>query len=464
MNFFSKRLGAGALVALGIAACKPAQTQLTPEQVEDLVAEAYVHCFPIVENYKAIYFYGVFEKSPVFTPMNTIKHEQRLYSPDDKAVVRANNDTYYSTGILDLRAEPVIFKVPEAKDRYYVFQLVSQTTDNFSYIGTRLTGKGAGVYAVTSPNFKGKLPEGVVEIKAPSEFVCVAGRTAVNAQDSNDISAAVAFQSLYEIGVLSKFYPEFKPQTVEAKNFPAYNVATITTIEFFNTLNFLLPYIKLAKEDGEIIKRFEAIGVNTSGKFSFLEENPDLKAAFEAGIKKGLEQVDEMSRGAIGTPKNGWSLWPVQDPYFGTNFKLRTQIAKVAIYANCPIEAYYPSVALDADGNQLSGENSYSLTFPATALPPAEFFWSLTMYDNTTMLMVHNELNRYSIGDRTKDLKYNPDGSLTLYFGSQKPKEGITNWLPAPEGPFNLLMRIYGPKPEVLSQQWTPPGIVKLSN
>jgi hypothetical protein len=451
-----------AFIALFAVACNSSKSKLTPAEVEAMVAEAYVHTFPIVENYKAIYFYGVFEKSPVFTPMNTIKHEQRLYSPDDKAVVRANNDTYYSTGILDLRAEPVIFKVPEAKDRYYVFQLVSQTTDNFSYIGTRLTGKGSGVYAVTSPNFKGKLPEGVVEIKSPSEFVCVGGRTAVNAQDSTDISAAVAFQSQYEIGAMSKFYPDFKPLTVEAKNFPAYSEATITTTEFFKTLNFLLPYIKLAKEDGEIIKKYEAIGVNTSGKFSFLEENPDLKQAFEAGIKKGLEQVDEMSRGAIGTPKNGWSLWPVQDPYFGTNFKLRTQIAKVAIYANCPIEAYYPSVALDADGNQLSGENNYAVTFPANALPPAQFFWSLTMYDNNTMLMVHNEINRYSIGDRTKGMKYNEDGSLTLYFGSKMPKEGSSNWLPAPNGPFNLLMRLYGPKPEVLSQTWTPPAIVKL--
>lgn len=449
--------------AMLLAACSSKQPKLTPQQVEDMVAEAYVHCFPIVENYKAIFFYGVFEKSPVFTPMNTIKHEQRLYSPEDKAVVRANNDTYYSTGILDLRAEPVIFKVPESKDRYYVFQLVSQTTDNFNYIGTRLTGNGAGIYAVTSPNFKGKLPDGVVEIKSPSEFVCVAGRTAVNAQDSVDIKAAVAFQSQYEIGSMSKFYPEFKPQAVEPIDFPAYSEATITTTGFFNTLNFLLPYINLAKEDADIIKKYEAIGVNNSGKFSFIDENPELKEAFEAGIKKGLAQVDEMSRGAIGTPKNGWSLWPVQDPYFGTNFKLRTQVAKVAIYANCPVEAYYPSVSLDGEGNQLSGENNYSITFPANALPPAKFFWSLTMYDNATMLMVHNEINRYSIGDRTKGLKYNADGSLTLYFGSKLPKEGSANWLPAPNGPFNLLMRLYGPKPEVLSQQWTPPAITKVA-
>lgn len=456
-------LGLGFLAfAIGIG-CQSPKTKLTAEEVESMVAEAYVHCFPIVENYKAIYFYGVFEKSPVFTPLNTLKHEQRLYSPDDKAVVSANNDTYYSTGILDLRAEPVIFKVPEAKDRYYVFQLVSQTTDNFNYIGTRLTGKGAGVYAVTSPNFKGKLPEGVVQIKAPSEFVCVAGRTAVNGQDSADIKDAVAFQAQYEIGSLSKYFPDFKPETVQPINFPAYSQATISTPEFFTTLNFLLPYIVLANEDAAMLKKYEAIGVNNSGKFTYLDEHPDMKEAFEAGIKKGMAQIDSLTSGPIGTPKNGWSLWPVQDAYFGSNFKLRTQIAKIAIYANCPIEAYYPSVSVDGEGKQLNGTNSYFVTFPADALPPAKFFWSLTMYDNATRLMVHNELDRYSIGDRTKGLTYNSDGSLTLYFGHKKPIKGPGNWLPAPEGDFNMLMRLYGPKEEVINKKWAPPAIIKMN-
>jgi hypothetical protein len=228
------------LVAL-IVGCQSPKVKLTPEEVENLVTDAYVHCFPIVENFKGIYFYGVLEASPFFTPMNTVKHETRLYSADDKAIVRANNDTYYSTGVLDLRAEPVIFKVPESGGRYYVFQLVSMTTDNFGYIGTRQTGSNAGIYAVTSPNFTGNLPDGVIQIKSPSEFVAVGGRTGVNAEDSSDMEAAMALQSQYEIGVMSKFYPEFKPKTVEKINYPAYSEATITTAEFFSVLNFLLP-------------------------------------------------------------------------------------------------------------------------------------------------------------------------------------------------------------------------------
>ena len=285
-----------------------------------------------MENYKGVYFYGVSEASPFFTPMNTVKHETRLYTAADTAIVRANNDTFYSTGVLDLRAEPVIFKVPESEGRYYVFQLVSMTTDNFGYIGTRNTGSQAGTYAVTSPDFSGSLPDGVTQIKSPSEFVAVGGRTGVNAEDSSDIEAALALQSKFEIGIMSKFYPEFKPNTVEPINFP------------FN------------------------------------------------------------------------------------------------------------------------GKNPYTLTFAADQIPPAKFFWSLTMYDNQTGLMSHNELNRYSIGDRTKGLRYHSDGSLTIYMGHKMPIEGPSNWLPAPNGPFDILLRLYGPKDEVMTKSWIPQPVVRLTD
>jgi hypothetical protein len=150
-----------------LSSCGTKKSKMTLEEVENSVLEAYVQTFPIVENYKGIYFYGVLEESPKYVPMNSLKNEAVLYSPTDEFVVSANNDTYYSTGILDLRAEPVIFKVPESKDRYYTFQLVSMTTDNFGYIGVNTTGNKAGIYAVTSPNFNGTLPIGVKEIKSP---------------------------------------------------------------------------------------------------------------------------------------------------------------------------------------------------------------------------------------------------------------------------------------------------------
>ena len=433
---------------------------MTSAEVENLVAEAYVQTFPIVENYKGIYFYGVLEQSPKYVPMNSLKNEAVLYSPEDKFVVSANNDTYYSTGILDLRAEPVIFKVPESKDRYYTFQLVGMTTDNFGYIGVNTTGSEAGIYAVTSPNFNGTLPEGVKEIKSPSEFVVVAGRTAVNAEDPNDSEKAISLQQQYEIGPIHKFYPDFKVSTVNPIDFPALRPTDVDNEEFFSRLNFLMQYNKFTEDEQIIIDSYQKIGIKAGEPYRFFSDNPEYQQAIIAGIKKGHAKVDSIANN-MGRNVNGWDLTST-GKYFGKNYTLRTGWAKRAIYVNSPSEAYYPSVSVDENGAQLNGANSYTITFPADNLPPAKYFWSLTMYHNDTKLMVENDLKRYSIGDRTNGLLYNKDGTLTLYFSHIEPKEGKSNWLPAPEGDFYLLMRLYGPSNKVLDNQWTPPSIKKM--
>lgn len=440
---------------------KAATAALSPKEIQNMVKDAYVHCYPIFENYKGIYFYGVKKESPKFSPMNTIVRETKLYSPDDKFVVSPNNDAFYSTGILDVRAEPVIIKVPESKHRYYVIQLVDMLTNNFAYIGVNATGTSSGVYAVTGPDFSGTLPAGVVEIKSPSDFLVFAGRTGVDAENPSDIGAAKALQNQYEVGVISKYYPEFTVKKAAVVDFPDIAEDDNTTEQFFSRVNFLLKHTKLNADDQKIIERFSAIGLKAGEVYDFKQKNPQYKEAFEEGIKEAVKIVDSLSSN-IGHRINGWEMAPILDEYFGKDYMLRTGYAKKAIYVNTPKEAYYPSVSFDADGNTLNGNNNYSITFPPGKIPPARFFWSITMYDNEHQLLVKNNLKRYSIGDRTKGMKYNKDGSLTIYIGNKKPAEGTSNWLPAPPAGFNLMMRLYGPKEEVLNKSWSPPAVVKI--
>lgn len=434
--------------------------ELTATEVQEMVKEAYVHCFPIFENYKGLYFYGILKQSPKYMPMNTIRNETRLYTPDDKLVVSPNNDTYYSTGILDLRAEPVMVKVPESRNRFYVLQIVDMVTNNFAYIGVNATGTQAGTYAITGPSFTGKLPDGVKEIKSPSQFLIFAGRTAVNAESEQDIAEARKLQEQYEVGPISKFYPDFTAQKADSINFPPIKETDHSTEEFFNRVNFLLQYTKLSTDDQSIIDGYKAIGIEAGKPYDFVQTHPEYKDAVLNGIKEGMNAVDSLGNN-IGKKVNGWSLAPLAKEYFGNDYNLRTGYAKKAIYANTPTEAYYPSAAVDADGQILDGNNNYTITFPAGKLPPAKYFWSITMYDNAHQLLVANELKRYSIGDRTKSMKPNPDGSLTIYIGHKKPAAGTGNWLPAPPAGFNLMMRIYGPKEEVLNGNWTPPAVIK---
>lgn len=450
----------GVVVLVSCKKTNETSARLTPEKVEKLVEEAYFHCFPIVENYKAMYAYSILKSSPMYLPMNTVKNNTHLFSPSDKIVVSPNNDTYYTTASLDLRAEPIIIKVPEIKDRYYSFQLTSLVTDNFGYIGTNTTGTGAGIYAITSPNFSGSLPEGVKEIKSPSEIVGLFGRTEVNADDPIDVESAQAVQRQYQIDLMHKFYPEFQPKEVPPIDFPTYSDEDMEQPKFFALLNFLIQYTKLSADEQEIINSYKTIGIEAGQPYSFYDSHPEFQSSIKNGIAKGIVKIDSSSR-HLGRVVNGWTMFPLGE-YFGSNYIDRTNIAKMGIYANSPFEAYYPLAFVDSNNETLNGQNNYTIHFPADSLPPAKFFWSLTMYENKTQLLVENEIKRYSIGDRTKSLKYNKDGSLTLYIGNSRPPSGIGNWLPAPEGDFNVMMRLYGPQEIVLNGTWTPPPIKRI--
>lgn len=194
-----------------------------------------------------------------------------------------------------------------------------------------------------------------------------------------------------------------------------------------------------------------AIGVIAGNPYTFYDEHKEYQEAIIKGIKNGQKQVTEIA-----------NKYGKKSKWLGFNFYRRLFWAKRAIYVNSPVEAYYPSISVDENGHQLNGENTYSITFPHDNLPPAKCFWSLMMYDNNSKLMVHNSINRYSIGDRTKGLEYNNDGSLTLHFSKHKPEQNVSNWLPAPGSDFYMLMRLYGPLDKVLKNQWEPAAILKI--
>lgn len=148
---------------------------------------------------------------------------------------------------------------------------------------------------------------------------------------------------------------------------------------------------------------------------------------------------------------------------FGSDYFTRTAVAKSNIFVNSPNETKYYYQDLDASGVRLNGSNRYTVTFSKDQTPPVNGFWSLTLY-NEHHFFNPNDLKRYSLGTKNKDLKYNPDGSLTLYVQADPPPEAQrANWLPAPEGDFSLYVRAYWPKTPVVDGSWTPPAVLKVS-
>ena len=143
---------------------------------------------------------------------------------------------------------------------------------------------------------------------------------------------------------------------------------------------------------------------------------------------------------------------------------LKAAGAATGLFGNDKEEASNFSGTLDADKNQLNCSNNvkYTIRFEKGQIPPVYAFWSLTMYKLPEVLFIHNEIHRYSISDRTKGIKFAKDGSLTLYIQNKNPGGKLeNNWLPAPEGPFMLGLRIYYPKPAIYKGDWIPPTVTK---
>jgi hypothetical protein len=161
-----------------------------------------------------------------------------------------------------------------------------------------------------------------------------------------------------------------------------------------------------------------------------------------------------------GRKVNGWEILPANTANFGTDYMYRAIVARVGLGANLPDDAMYPRATTDSQGQPLTGKNSYTLRFAKGEMPPVNAFWSITAY-NSRQLFDPNPINRYAIGDRD-NLKFDPDGSLTLYMSHDAPDpDKAPNWLPVPAGPFSLAMRLYWPKREILQGNWKIPRLEK---
>jgi hypothetical protein len=435
---------------------------MTPGEIKAIAEEGFIYGLPIVMNYGVMYDYAVDKNSGQYkAPFNQIKNEPRVFTYKDTAIVTPNSDTPYSFAWLDLRAEPIVLSVPAVeKSRYYSIMLCDGNTFNYGYIGSRATGNDAGDYMVVGPDWKGETPAGINKVFHSSTQFSVAGyRTQLF--NPEDMPNVVKIQAGYKVQPLSAYLKQPAPPSAPAINFPKINKELVKT-KFFEYLDFALQFAPAGPEEKEIRAKFANIGKDLS---------PEQKAAVGLGMKAGEAKVDQyLSSGAKDI--NGWkigSLFGDRDFFHGDWLK-RAAAAKGGIYGNDAAEAMYPMTKILADGESLDGsKHNYTLTFAKDQFPPVNAFWSVTMYDGKTQLLIKNPINRYLINSpMLPQMKKSDDGSLTLYVQNKSPgKEKESNWLPAPNGPIYLVMRLYWPKtepPSILPPgqgTWKPPGIVK---
>jgi hypothetical protein len=431
---------------------------------------AFVYGLPLVMNYTVMYEFAIDRNSGQFkAPFNQVWNDAQVFTWRDTAVPTPNSDTPYSMCWLDLRAEPVVLSVPDVPaGRYFSVMICDGNTYNVGYIGSRATGQGAGSWLVAGPGWQGATPPGIKGvIRSTTQFALTIFRTQLFGPE--DMPNVVAVQRGYKAEPLSSFARTAAPPPAPEIRWPRIT-ADLAKHHFFDYLAFALQFNAPQANEAAIRAQMATIGIDGRGTalpHSFLDRIELLAAAFEGNRKV------EAAVAAAGVAMNGWRVTPIPgspEAYNG-DWMLRAVAAKAGIYGNSTEEATYPFTRTTATGETLDGSKGrYTLTFGPNQLPPVNAFWSVTMYHGGNQLLVQNPIDRYLINSpMLAGMRPNPDGGVTIHIQKDDPGEALrANWLPAPDGPIYMVMRLYWPKTEAPSLlpigrgAWQPPGIARV--
>jgi hypothetical protein len=442
-----------------------AQTELTPKEARAIAKEAYIYAYPMVDAYRIYHSYFVDKNDPQYkTTFNTLFNTARVYTPADTTVQTPNSDTPYSFIGVDLRTEPLVLTIPEIdKERYFSIQFVDLYTFNYAYIGTRTTGNGGGHYLLAGPNWNGPTPAGIKDvIRSQTQLGLAIYRTQLFKPE--DIENVKKIQAAYKVQPLSAYLGKKSPEPAAPIKFPEpLSVSDEKTSgKVLDLLSFLLRYCPTDPSEKELMQRFARLGLVAGQPFQVEKLSPEIQNAVKLGIEDAWNDFGtlkvKVDQGLV-TSANVFGT----RAFLKNNYLYRMAAAVLGIFGNSAQEAFYPIYSNDDKGQPLDGSKKYSLTFPKGQLPPVKAFWSLTMYQMPSSLLCANPIDRYLINSpMLPSLKPNSDGSITLYIQNETPGAELeSNWLPSPNGPFMVVMRLYWPEQAALEGSWSRPALVQ---
>ena len=443
-----------------------AQSAVTEQEAQSIAVDAYIYFYPLILMDITRKQSTNIEPGKEFGkgPMNMFVNVPQYPPPDFKGVVRSNFDTLYSIAWLDLTKEPQVVSAPDTNGRYYLLPMLDMWTDVFASPGWRTTGTQPGNFLVTPRGWSGTVPAGFTQIEAPTAYVWIIGRTKTDGPP--DYDEVHKIQAGYKVTPLSEWGKSPKPvevriaSSVDMKTPPKTQIDTMQADQFFVYAAELLKLHPPHLTDQPIIAQLKRIGFEPGKSFDITKVDPVVKKALEAA-PAAAQSLMEWKVPTLARVVNYWSMNTDTMGVYGNYYLKRAIIAQLGLGANLPEDAIYPLNLADETGKPLDGESKYTIHFEKDGTPPVNAFWSLTLYDSDGF-QVANSLNRFAVSS-WMPFKYNPDGSLDLYFQNESPganKEA--NWLPAPKGPFNLTMRLYSPKSDALTGKWNPPPITKI--
>ncbi len=461
---------------LNISNAKEKKVKIVDWQLaKEVIMEAYIYAYPLlISEITRTQTTNFTEPTGLVAqaPENQFSHATKFSDANFTSVVKPNVDTLYSTAWINLEMDPMVISVPNTSGRYYVLQLMDIWTEVFSAPGSRTTGTKEQHTILVGPNYnknvkKEKLNrENVRIIKSPTNNLALILRMQTNGEE--DYGNVHTLQKHTKITPLSKWNTKnFSHQKhevdihIDMVTPPVVQVANLNAEEYFGMFAELMKTTNSHINDSPIIARLEQIGFFVGESYTYEKMSYRFRNLLAHTSKEAYEKIVETSK-SLASEKNGWqSMIKTVGSYGASDYLQRATIAYTGWGANLPDDAIYPMTSKDYNGKLLTGKNKYKIHFEKDKLPPVNAFWSITLYKENNLLF-DNNLGRYAVGDRS-NLKFNKDGSLTIYIQHEKPvKSKRSNWLPAPKDGFNLAMRLYWPKPEVKYGSWNPPGVERI--
>jgi hypothetical protein len=382
--------------------------------------------------------------------------------PSETFVTCPNQDVVYGLGFFSLDEEPVVIQVPDFGDRFWVYALYDARTDQFGHVG-KPYGSKPGFYLMVGPRWNGDNPAGITEVVHSSTSLANAIPRVFQDDTPEDKKAIQRVINQVVAYPLKDFTGEMKTiDWLKQPNIPVLQSSDdsggetkwVIPEKFFDQFGEVLTTVDPLPGEQALYAQFRQL-------LDAASKDPELKKVL---IATAIETDEKVIKPFFewkhnGRPAgNGWNR-SVNNAQWGIDYFNRTGTSKSNMFDNRPTETQYFYTDYDGAGGELTGSNSYQVTFAKGQEPPINGFWSLTLYNDKHLFQV-NDLKRYSLGTKNKNLKRNADGSLTLYASAKSPgADKETNWLPAPDGKFSLYIRAYWGKEAILDGSWQPPKI-----
>lgn len=443
-------------------------TRLSPQQAQQLARDAYIFGYPLVTmELTRRQITNVAKPDDTHAPMGSFAHMRRYPTADFRTVTAPNADTLYSSAWLDLSEEPYVLELPDMGNRYFLMPMLDGWTNVFADPGARTTGGKPQAFLITGPGWTGKVPQAMTQLTSSTNLAWILGRT-YSTGTPGDYQQVHALQDKYRLTPLSVYAqgkkyappPGKVDPDIDMKTAPRDQVNALSGRDYFAVLARLMKTNPPSRADAPMLRKLAQLGIVPGQDFDAAKLDPQILAAIDNAPKDALPAIQK-AFATTGQNVNGWQV--VKTGEYGTDYSFRATVAFYGLGANLAKDAIYPTAKTDSQGRPLdASKSSYVIRFPnKEALPPVKGFWSITLYDDQ-FFFFKNPLNRQNISQRDK-LVANPDGSIDIYVQNQRPaQEKQANWLPAPNGPFVLMLRMYWPTetpPSILDGSWKPPQI-----